>query len=133
MLLREPFTANLKILGGSLRLRTPIPICANFNFTHRRIQSEYRKHGVGALSPKPKGGRNHQNLSLADEQAFVADLATKAEGGQIIEISQIYRAYEEKVVCQIYSSGRINSYMLSWYHGKISILLVLSIETYVIF
>ena len=63
----------------------------------RRIQSEYRKHGVGALSPKPKGGRNHQNLSLADEQAFVADLAAKAEGGQIIEISQIYRAYEEKV------------------------------------
>ena len=28
----------------------------------RRIQSEYRKHGVGALSPKPKGGRNSIRL-----------------------------------------------------------------------
>ena len=35
----------------------------------RRIQSKYRKNGIAALSPKPKGGRNHQNLSLADEQA----------------------------------------------------------------
>ena len=28
---------------------------------------------------------------------FIADLATKAESGQIIEISEIHRAYEEKV------------------------------------
>ncbi len=63
----------------------------------RRIQSKYRKNGIAALSPKPKGGRNHQNLSLADEQAFIADLVTKAASGQIIEVSQIHRAYQEKV------------------------------------
>lgn len=63
----------------------------------RRIQSKYRKHGIGALSSKSKGGRYHQKLSLADEQVFIADLATKAERGQIIEISEIHRAYEEKV------------------------------------
>ena len=63
----------------------------------RRIQSEYRKNGIAALTPKSKGGRYHQNLSLADEHVFVADLATKAESGQLIEISQIHRAYEEKV------------------------------------
>ena len=65
--------------------------------TVRRIQSEYRKDGMAALSPKPKGGRYHQNLSLEDERIFVAGLVTKAESGQFLEISEIHRAYEEKV------------------------------------
>ena len=63
----------------------------------RRIQSKYRKTGIAALWVKPKGGRKHQNLSLADEEAFIADLGRKAASGQIIEVSQIHLAYEEKV------------------------------------
>ena len=63
----------------------------------RRIQSKYRKTGIAALWVKPKGGRKHQNLSLADEEAFIADLGRKAVSGQVIEVSQIHLAYEEKV------------------------------------
>ena len=65
--------------------------------TVRRIQSEYRKYGMAALSPKPKGGRYHQNLSFEDEQVFVAKLGIEAEDGQLPDISEIQLAYEEKV------------------------------------
>src|SRR3954471_12631074 len=34
----------------------------------RQLHSDYRRHGEAVLLGKPKGGRRHQNLTLAQEQ-----------------------------------------------------------------
>lgn len=67
--------------------------------------SAFAKCGVSALLPRPRPGRP-TNISFAEEAKLLAKFASKAESGQIVEVSDIKAAYQEKVGHAI-SSGQI--------------------------
>ena len=48
----------------------------------RRVWSEYLRGGLAAGQGRPKGGRRHQNLTLAQERAVLAPLATASPAGR---------------------------------------------------
>ena len=58
--------------------------------------SEYAKHGIVALLPKERKG-NRRNMSIEEEAEILSLFNEKAEQGQIIEISDIETAYQNKV------------------------------------
>ena len=58
--------------------------------------SVYCKKGVGALIGGKYGG-NRRNMSISEEKALLETFKKQAEQGQIIEVSAIKAAYEEKV------------------------------------
>lgn len=58
--------------------------------------SRYRKQGIeGILENRYKG--NHRNMSYAEEAEFLRGYREQAESGQLVEISAMKAAYEEKV------------------------------------
>ena len=61
--------------------------------------------GIEAVLPKTRPGRP-LNLSYDEEEKMLAEFEEKAESGQIIEVSDIKAAYQEKVGHTI-SSGQI--------------------------
>ena len=61
-----------------------------------RLVSKYRRQGISAIVENHYGG-NHRNLSFAEEEALLAPFKEAAEAGQIIEVSEIKRAYEAAV------------------------------------
>lgn len=63
----------------------------------RQVQANYLRQGVEALKPGTRGGRFHQNLSLAEETELLAPFFKEAEEGGILEVSAIRAAYEAKV------------------------------------
>jgi len=67
--------------------------------------STYVKEGAEALLPKPRPGRP-LNISIEEESKMLAEFEAKAQAGQIVEVSDIKAAYEEKVGHRI-SSGQI--------------------------
>ena len=46
--------------------------------TVNRAHMAYDHGGIKALKPKPNGGRKRENMSLAEEKAFLARFATAA-------------------------------------------------------
>jgi transposase len=56
----------------------------------------YCKYGIEALMGGKYGG-NRRNMSVAEEEMFLAEYKKQAEQGQIIEVSAIKAAYEAKV------------------------------------
>lgn len=67
--------------------------------------SEYAKHGIVALLPKERKG-NRRNMSFEEEAEILSFFNEKAEQGEIIEISDIEAAYQNKVGHKI-GSGQI--------------------------
>ena len=67
--------------------------------------SAYAKWGAEALLAKPRPGRP-TSISFDEEAKLLAEFDAKAEAGQIVEISDIKLAYQEKVGHTI-SSGQI--------------------------
>lgn len=65
--------------------------------TVHRVISLYNRLGPTALETPGKGGRRHQYLSLAEEQAFLSPFFAQAERGEIATVTQIQHAYEAKV------------------------------------
>lgn len=61
-----------------------------------RWVSAYKNGGIEALFNNRKGG-NHRNLSYEKEAEILARFAEKAEKGQIVEVNEIRKAYEEAV------------------------------------
>ena len=70
-----------------------------------RWVSAYVKGGLEALLPKARTGRP-TNISFDEEAKMLAEFEAKAESGQIVEVSDIKAAYQEKVGHAI-SSGQI--------------------------
>jgi transposase len=70
-----------------------------------RWVSSYVKGGIEALMPKKHTGRP-RNISHEEEAELLAGFEKSAEAGQIVEVSDIKRAYEEKVGHRI-GSGQI--------------------------
>lgn len=63
----------------------------------RRVWSDYLRGGLAAAQGRPKGGRRHQNLTLAQEQAVLAPLKTEAQAGQCVTARGIKTRYEARV------------------------------------
>lgn len=78
-----------------------------------RWVSAYINHGMESLYEKRKGG-NHRNMSYEEEEEILSQFKKAAEKGQIVEVSHIKKAYEEKVGHRI-GSGHI--YYILARHG----------------
>jgi len=78
-----------------------------------RWVSAYLNEGIEALTESSYGG-NHRNMSIAEEEEFLAEFRQLAEKGQIIEVAFIKNAYEEKVGHTI---GGSQIYYLLHRHG----------------
>jgi len=61
-----------------------------------RIIKRYKEQGIEAIvGPRHTGG--HRYMTLEEEQAFLSGLKERSTTGQVIEVSEIHKAYEEKV------------------------------------
>ena len=65
----------------------------------------YKEKGLSAVGEAHYKG-NHRNMSYEEEEAVLAPFKAEAEAGQMIEVSKIKAAYEEKVGHKI-GSGQI--------------------------
>lgn len=67
--------------------------------------STYAKEGIEGLLPK-KRTATRWNLSFSEEAALLSGFSEQGEAGQIVEVSEIKRVYEERVGHRI-GSGQI--------------------------
>jgi transposase len=65
--------------------------------TVNRAHMAYDHGGIKALNPKPNGGRKRENMSLAEEKAFLARFARAAGAGEMLNIHDLKAAYEQAV------------------------------------
>lgn len=56
----------------------------------------YHTKGIGAITENHYKG-NHRNMSISEEKELLESFETAAKNGQIVEVSDILRAYEEKL------------------------------------
>jgi transposase len=63
----------------------------------RRIWSDYLRGGLKAGAGRPKGGRQHEHLSLQEERAFLAAFEKEARAGPCLTARAIKPAYEQQV------------------------------------
>ena len=57
----------------------------------------YANFGLKKLASDERKGGNHRNMSVEEEQEFLAKFKEKAEKGQIVTVAEISEAYFEKV------------------------------------
>ena len=60
------------------------------------LVSKFCNQGIGAIVDNHYQG-NRRNMSLEEEKGFLEQYKKRAEQGKIIEVSEIKKAYEEKV------------------------------------
>ena len=77
------------------------------------LVGEYCRKGLEDFAQKKYKG-NRRNMSLAEESEFLAKYKEQAEQGQMIEVSVIKEAYEEKVG---HSIGGSQIYRVLHRHG----------------
>jgi transposase len=65
--------------------------------TVNRAHMDYDHGGIKALKPKPSGGRQRQNMMLAEEKALLARFAKAAGAGEMLNIHDLKRAYEQAI------------------------------------
>ena len=61
-----------------------------------QLAAKYFSGGIEAIAGNHYGG-NHRNMSFEEEEQILEKFYEKAEKGEIVEISEIKRAYQEKV------------------------------------
>jgi transposase len=81
---RDDTAGNLRGVGVSLS-------------TVNRAHMDYDHGGIKALKPKPSGGRQRQNMMLAEEKALLARFAKAAGAGEMLNIHDLKRAYEQAI------------------------------------
>ncbi len=75
----------------------------------RRVWSEYLRGGLVAGQGRPKGGRRHQNLTLAQERAVLVPWQERAKRGGLITArcfkvdyeKRLGRAVPDSTVCRL--------------------------------
>lgn len=68
-----------------------------FHISHiTRLVATYRDNGIEAITGNHYSG-NHRNMSFEEEAAILAPFKVQAEKGQMVEISEIAKAYQEAV------------------------------------
>ena len=65
--------------------------------TVNRAHMAYDHGGIKALKPKPSGGRKRENMTLAEEKALLARFAKAAGAGEMLNIHDLKRAYEQAI------------------------------------
>ena len=78
-----------------------------------RLVAKYREYGIEAISGNHYGG-NHRNMSVEEEAAILAPFKERAEKGELVEISEIAKAYQNAVDHPV-SNGQI--YCVLHRHG----------------
>ncbi|MCO5051272.1 MAG: winged helix-turn-helix domain-containing protein [Verrucomicrobiae bacterium] len=63
----------------------------------RRVWSDYLRHGLAGAKGRPKGGRRHQNLTVAQERDVLAPLQQAARAGKLVTAEGIKTRYETTV------------------------------------
>ena len=65
--------------------------------TVNRAHMAYDSGGVKALKPKPSGGRQRENMSIAQERALLARYTKAAGAGELLNIQELKAAYEKAI------------------------------------
>lgn len=63
----------------------------------RRVWSEYLRGGLAAGQGRPKGGRRHQNLTLAQERAVLVPWQAQARQGRLVTARSLKLDYEKRL------------------------------------
>lgn len=63
----------------------------------RRVWSDYLRAGMAGAQGRPKGGRRHQNLTVAQERALLAPWQQAAQKGRLVTARGIKVRYESRV------------------------------------
>lgn len=79
-----------------------------------QLVANYCKNGLSAITENNYPG-NHRNLNYEEEAELLESFKKKAEQGQIVEVSTIKMAYEEKIGRELNSNGHI--YTILERHG----------------
>jgi len=74
----------------------------------------YDRVGIKALKPKPIGGRQRENMTLAGEKALLARFGTAAGAGEMLNIHDLKAAYEQAIG---HSTSNSTIYNLLARHG----------------
>ena len=78
-----------------------------------QLVAKYREYGLEAISGNQYGG-NHRNMSKEEELDILAPFKARAEKGEVVEISEIAKAYQSAVDHPV-SPGQI--YVVLHRHG----------------
>lgn len=62
-----------------------------------RLIRSYRKSGDLSFAVDKRGGRHNENMTLAEEQAFLASFETQASAASLVCAADIKAAYEQRV------------------------------------
>jgi transposase len=65
--------------------------------TVNRAHMAFDHGGIKALKPKPIGGRQRENMTLAQEKALMARFAKAAGAGEMLNIHELKAAYEKAI------------------------------------
>src|SRR3977135_3873956 len=65
--------------------------------TVNRAHMAHDQGGIKALKPRPSGGRQRQNMTLAEEKVLLARFANAAGAGEMLNIHDFKQAYERAI------------------------------------
>src|SRR6201997_930419 len=65
--------------------------------TVNRAHMAYDGGGIKALKPKPIGGRQRENITVAEEKALLARFAKAAGAGEMLNVHDLKAAYEQAI------------------------------------
>jgi transposase len=65
--------------------------------TVNRAHMAYDEGGIKALKPKPIGGRQRENMTVAEEKALLEKFSKAAGAGELLNIHDLKAAYEKKI------------------------------------
>ena len=84
----------LKYGWNSKQISEAVGFCPSYV---REMQSKYKKEGKKAFFLESTGGRNRENMSIEEEAELINNFKEEAGKGNIVEISKIKEAYDEKL------------------------------------
>ena len=65
--------------------------------TVNRAHMAYDAGGIKALKPKPIGGRQRENMTVAEEKALLEKFSKAAGAGELLNIHDLKTAYEKRI------------------------------------
>ena len=65
--------------------------------TVNRAHMAYDQGGIKGLRPKSSGGRQRENMTIAEENALLARFAKAAGAGEMLNIHDLKLAYEQAI------------------------------------
>src|SRR6202162_2578303 len=82
--------------------------------TVNRAHMTYDYGGIKALKPKPSGGRQRENMTVAEEKTLLARFANAAGAGEMLNVHDLKAAYEQAIG---HSTSNSTIYNLLARHG----------------